>query len=361
MSKKNTSKSKNRSKSPKDARTTGSSARSIGLAQMRALEPRYIRWAADDSATAQASQEFSGIGDVLAAYSEEFSFGAVDALDPDAVFELLESVTENNRSILAEVSFLLDRYLHFLDDSGLWGSGDEEFEAIHSMLANPMSDPGFDVPELDDDEVGVQARELPIVRRAMGLISWIGAGVDVTQDGELTPEQVLEAATALGDAAPDPEGVLPLSTLWESLQETELISVEGNRATATAKGLAILGDDATEFAQVCFDLLIDQLTMLVYGTADVELEESIGDTMLGFLTAAASEEPPPATALEMDWDDADLRRESEAVEELRVALPYLKAALDAGVLALAGEDMIVPPVVRSPLAAFIEVNVGDDE
>ncbi|GAA4360744.1 hypothetical protein [Paeniglutamicibacter cryotolerans] len=361
MSKKNTSKSKNRSKSAKDARATGSSARSIGLAQMRALEPRFIRWASEDSASAEASQEFSGIGDVLAAYSEEFSFGSIDALDPDAVFELLESITEHNRTILAEVSFLLDRYLHFLDDSGLWGSGDENFEAIHSMLANPMSDPGFDVPELDEEEIGAQARELPIVRRAIGMIRWIGTGIDVSEAGDLSPAQLLEAAAALGDEAPDPDGILPLSTLWESLEETELISVEGTRATPTAKGLAILGEDATEFAQVCFDLLIDQLTMLVYGTADEELEETIGDTMLGFLTAAAGEEPPPATALEMDWDDEAMRQESEAVEELRAALPYLKAARDAGILAMAGEDLIVPPVVRSPLAAFIEVNVGDDE
>ena len=217
MSKKNTSKSKNRSKPAKDTRITGSSARSIGLAQLRALEPRFIRWAAEDSAPSEASQEFSGIGDVLAAYSEEFGFGSVDALDPDAVSELLESVTEHNRTILAEVSFLLDRYLHFLDDSGLWGRGEDEFEAIHSMLANPMSDPGFDVPELDEEEIGAQARELPIVRRAIGMIRWIGAGIDVSVAGEPSSEQLLEAAAALGDAAPDPDGIMPLSTLWESL------------------------------------------------------------------------------------------------------------------------------------------------
>lgn len=91
---------------------------SVGAAQIRAIEPQYILWRARTIPAEQAVDEWHRLAALLDLYAVENRFGSLDALETVPLASLMDSVVNAFPDSARFLLGLVDRYLHFLAETG---------------------------------------------------------------------------------------------------------------------------------------------------------------------------------------------------------------------------------------------------
>jgi hypothetical protein len=150
---------------------------------------------------------------------------------------------------------------------------------IKEALGLPDSLPPIRLPSLP--ELAAQAREAPLPASLAALASWVGAdGREVTDDGELTSADMLEAVRALGVEPDD------FAYLWEYAIAVEWLAFDGDDDRVLPGELAedwATGDDETVVSAWSSTLAaVLGETLLLTGPAEDEDWDKLGFEGLDF-------------------------------------------------------------------------------
>ncbi|GAA1873738.1 hypothetical protein GCM10009715_20610 [Paeniglutamicibacter psychrophenolicus] len=115
---------------------------SEGLAAHATLGPRYRAWHSRILARGNANEDLEHQKDLLRAYARRNEFPTIDSLNPEGFGTLVELVLKGSPGASAELLDVLDRYLHFLQDEGLWQGPKDEFATVHALTNIRVSRPG---------------------------------------------------------------------------------------------------------------------------------------------------------------------------------------------------------------------------
>lgn len=216
-----------------------------------------------------------------------------------------------------------------------------------------------------DAELAREALAAPLFARAVRLARWAGPDTRVDVGGELVPDQLPEAVTALGLDPQDPDAQVDAGQAWRVAVDTGLVDVtepeEDTGYAVTADGD---GDDGAE--QPAGTALPGEDLALVTGGAPgdvLELWLAALDTVLA--DAAVPDLDDLVDALdeggEIDFDQLDWnpQREADFLDGVLVNLYLLTAAEGtpgAGPVPLPvlAASMIVPDEMGEPSDAVLE-------
>ncbi|WP_104087143.1 plasmid pRiA4b ORF-3 family protein [Arthrobacter sp. GMC3] len=344
----------------------------------RALEPLMPGFRAWASAAGIDPEQIDWLSGLLQEFFKNYaqSVPDVDAcnLEVPLTSKVLESAAAFHPEMRLGVALALNTYLEFLSTTGAWAGTPNDLAQLLKMTGPERAAAGLKLsqyaalPSLTPAEEGVARAQLLFVRRAVALLAWLGEGRKLT-DARLLPRKDIAAAAACVDtnavgsttSRPDPlagpDAAIPVTSMiqlprlmqyWQALIDTRLITVKANRVTVTRIGKALRENPAEadhDTAVLAYFLFYD--SVIPYGPFDPE--ESIQVMIALALADAASNKPVEADTL----FGPDILASPRAFQAILVG-SRIREAAEEGLVEI-GTHIIVPPVLRSPLASALKL------
>ncbi|MEE3852132.1 plasmid pRiA4b ORF-3 family protein [Gordonia sp. LSe1-13] len=248
--------------------------------------------------------------------------------------------------------FALRAFLDFLRETGRW-AGPEDLcdvvmDVVDDALVRYLTKQDLDVEDIDPAEEEAALSGLEVTRRLDALLTWLGSGRPVTEDGSLDPTLLQGASDAMDIGMPDEVETMDdhatLAELWTLAEVVGLISVRS--------GSAEPGKNANDWRS-------GPRLMLLRETAERELESKVAS----WVSEAAQE--LAVTILQrgltrLPLHEEDLRADDDTVPDTRLALEimaYLAEDLRAeGWLHLADDGgYVVPSALRLVVSNAVAV------
>lgn len=198
----------------------------------------------------------------------------------------------------------------FLVSTDRWTGSQEDLDDVHSLLdhLSPAAVQARALAEVLDrpDDPAAQAAEaaalteLPLAKHLVSLLRWVEPGREETGDLEPRPQDLPEAAAAIGvtvDPAQPPQTLADVPRLWAAwvaLDAADLLRHEDGRVT-TALGSDALASDAPIPAEQLRDAVGAVISELLQDAADDEIDDTAFDE--DQLDDDEDLAPPSATAV----------------------------------------------------------------
>ena len=138
------------------------------------LNPSTSCWRARTIPTEQAADEWHRLAAVLDLYAVENHFGSLDALETVPLASLMDSVVNAFPDSARFLLGLVDRYLHFLAETGHWKRSQGDLSALHILFACGESPLCHRSPLRQSGVVITDPQQLPLVRWAAAVIQGLG-------------------------------------------------------------------------------------------------------------------------------------------------------------------------------------------
>lgn len=281
-----------------------------------------------------------------------------------------------------DMTHVFGAYLEFLHTTGTWGGTHEQFVQLDTYF-KCFSFPGFEpsyspipelqtatitVPKLSKDETTNAIGKLPVSKRVLSFLQWLGPRRETTRLKVLNKKHVQEVAAALDvDAlpvsSPPPVGGQPtngpvlfksaadvgrLDLYWNALVGAGLIELSASRAYPSPEAIGLLKDPAANLVEV-----VRSVARNMYGAFSQELGERCQAKKTGYLTRyfllEAAVEPISAEVLKhpvRGLPDLDPRGEPDIIA---IAWRRLERLRDEGLVEI-GPTVSIPPALLKPLA-----------
>lgn len=345
---------------------------------VRALEPMMPGFRAWMSAAGVDAEQIDWLAELLLNFFKNYamSIADVDATNMDAPLtsKLLESAADFHPEMRLGMALSVNSYLKFLSFTQAWTGSQNDLAQLLKMTgpeqaaANGLKLSHYVAhPSLTPVEAGAARAELIFVRRAVALLGWIGEGRELTDARLLRRKDIAGAAAcvdmnAVGAAsrailpAGDDEP-LPVTSMhqlprlmqyWQALIDARLIVVAANRVKVTKIGHDLHKDPASaehDTAVLAYFLYYD--SVIPHGTFDPE--DSI-HVMVALALADAASNTPRESELLFGPGALAGPRAFQAV----VVASQISQAAEEGLVEI-GTHIIVPPVLRSPLASALKL------
>ncbi|WP_255769460.1 hypothetical protein [Pseudarthrobacter sulfonivorans] len=349
-----------------------------------ALAPAFVHWFDDGSpgAAAAAVHYLKLVEPVLGRYLDRSALPDVTNLEmvpfAAAISDEIVAAADGSAAGLPDgenAAYVVDAahaYVGFLSETGRWTGTEEQLGELLNFfdgLADGDDEPRLlDVPQVPPETAFEVYRELPLIRRALALLRWIGDGKPVTATGALRLRDVEAAAACVGvtargasKATASPDGVptvrsmyeVPLlAQIWAALEAAELIAIKPTK---------VVPFEADDFLTGDMTVQLDEYSMFVSCFLDQAVlrhdpeqpwEKSIS-AMQGSLLLAASTPEPPSLERVLAAPDYAPETEKTMTELLtKLAIGRLEALAELGLLTIDTHFRVPPALVGSIADTF---------
>ncbi|MDQ0093673.1 hypothetical protein [Paeniglutamicibacter psychrophenolicus] len=280
-----------------------------------------------------------------------------------------------------DMTHVFGAYLEFLHATGTWGGTHEQFVQLDTYF-KCFSFPGFEpsyspipelqaaiitVPKLSEDELAEAIGRLPVARRVLSFLQWLGPRREITSLKVLNKKHVQEAAAALDVDAVPVSGALPvggqptngpvlfksatgvgrLELYWGALVGAGLIELSASRAYPSPEAIGFLEDPSANLVEV-----VRTVARNMYGAFSKEVSDRYQEMEMGYLTRyfllEAAVEPINTEVLKhpvRGLPDLDPRGDADIIA---IAWQRLERLCDEGLVEI-GSTLSIPPALLKPL------------
>ena len=320
---------------------------SVGAAQIRAIEPQYILWRARTIPAEQAVDEWHRLAALLDLYAVENHFGSLDALETVPLASLMDSVVNEFPDSARFLLGLVDRYLHFLAETGHWKRSQGSLSALHILFACGESPLCHRSPLRQSGVVITDPQQLPLVRWAAAVIQGLGEPKPgypsiSTDTGDLVSE-----VAALESLASVARPRIP--ELVRAMVLANLISFDGRRALPTPTGNHLVKTGDKDFVDAVRRLMEAYVALLLLEASGLMQDDRPPEhalMLMAFLAHVSETGSIPVSILEINWWTNSVDGAREIAEWLDPLAPGILACLESGLLGSADGNLVAPPLAR---------------
>ena len=394
------SKKRRVAKGPAGNHTSGSVSLSSFRASraLDALAPAFVHWFDDGTpgAAAAAVQYLKLIEPVLGRYLDKAAAPDVTNLEQVslalAISEEIAAAAGVAATGLPDVehaAFIVDAvhaYVGFLSETGRWTGTAEQLGNVLDFfdgLAEENDEPRLiDIPEVSQETALKVFSELPLIRRAVALVRWIGDGKPVTGTGALRLRDVEAAAACVGvtvrgankgsatsDGVPAVRSMYEvplLAKMWAALEAAELIAIKATKVVPFDSEGFLAGDAPEQLDEFAMFVSCFLEQSVLRHDPDQPWEKLISAMQTALLLAASTPEPPSLERVLAAPDHAPEAEKSMTALLTRVAMSRLEALAELGLLTIDTHFRVPPALIGSVADTFdnpwvlAELGLGDE-
>ncbi|GER24398.1 hypothetical protein NCCP1664_28930 [Zafaria cholistanensis] len=187
---------------PQEPAVYSLSAAIVGRA-VDSMAPEFVRWHDPLGPADAARRDLALVKDFLKTFAELAETSSATDLPSSLLRTALESDPHSaDPERMEALGGALALYVNFLGQTGRWTGADADFDRVLDLLdSNDSPDPllsDLRLPDLTVEQEAAELAALPVVRRGLGLLAWIGGGREATASGQLRRRDIEEAAACIG-------------------------------------------------------------------------------------------------------------------------------------------------------------------
>jgi hypothetical protein len=187
---------------PREAAVYSLSAAIVGRA-VDSMAPEFVRWHDPLGSADAGRRDLALVKDFLKTFADLAETSSATELAPGLLRTALESDPRSGDPERMEaLAGALALYVNFLGQTGRWTGTDADFDRVLDLLdSNDAPDPllsDLHLPDLTVEQEAAALAVLPVVRRGLDLLAWIGGGREATASGLLRRRDIEEAAACIG-------------------------------------------------------------------------------------------------------------------------------------------------------------------
>ena len=187
---------------PREAAVYSLSAAIVGRA-VDSMAPEFVRWHDPLGPADAGRRDLVLVKDFLKTFADLAETSSATELVPGLLRTALESDPRSGHPERMEsLAGALALYVNFLGQTGRWTGSDADFDRVLDLLdSNDAPDPllsDLHLPDLTVEQEAAALAALPVVRRGLDLLAWIGGGREATASGLLRRRDIEEAAACIG-------------------------------------------------------------------------------------------------------------------------------------------------------------------
>ncbi|GAA3691449.1 hypothetical protein GCM10023081_31140 [Arthrobacter ginkgonis] len=369
---------------PREAAVYSLSAAIVGRA-VDSMAPEFVRWHDPLGPADAGRRDLALVKDFLKTFADLAETSSATDLAPGLLRTALESDPRSgDPERMESLSGALALYVNFLGQTGRWTGSDADFDRVLDLLdSNDAPDPllsDLHIPDLTVEQEAAALAALPVVRRGLDLLAWIGGGREATASGLLRRRDIEEAAACIGVRArgagsggPDAQDAGDGTRVVRSMAEvpqlvtvlTALHTVGATRLVASrivpgpAAEILLAGPDdgGTEWLGAARDFVTEFLACDLDRIEDGRHGPEVAELALTLLATGSSDHPTPLDWLLAAPDRAGAAERSAARRTARAGHRLVREWEDWGLLAV-GTALCVPDVVRASVAEILADGLG---
>ena len=382
---------------PRDATVYSLSAAIVGRA-VDSMAPEFVRWHDPLGPADVARRDLELAKDFLKTFAELAETSSATALSPGLLRTALESDERSaHPERMESLTGALALYVNFLGQTGRWTGTDADFDRVLDLLdSNDAPDlflSDLHLPDLTVEQEAAALAALPVVRRGLDLLAWIGEGREATASGLLRRRDIEAAAACIGvrargagskpgreDSAPGAGGggtgnngagdgirvvrsmaavpqLVTVLTALHTVGATRLVASHIVPGPAAQTLLAGPDDGGTAWLGAARDFVTEFLACDLDRIEDGRHGPEVAELALTLLATGSSDHPTPLEWLLETPDRAGAAERPAARRTTRAGHRLVREWEDWGLLAV-GTALCVPDVVRASVAEVLADGLG---